>query len=48
MTAKQVRARLRRLGNSKKANVLQGFFKTGPGQYGEGDVFVSARIQRMF
>jgi len=32
-------AELKKLKDSSKVNILQRFFKTGPGQYGEGDVF---------
>ena len=30
---------LKRVSDSKKARLLQGFFKTAPGQYGHGDIF---------
>jgi 3-methyladenine DNA glycosylase AlkD len=44
MTAREIKNRLRRLANPEKANILQGFFKTGPGQYGEGDVFLGITV----
>lgn len=40
MTAPEIRRHLQKLANPDKAKILQGFFKTGPGEYGEGDRFL--------
>lgn len=37
---KQIENELKRYSNSKKAKHSQKFFKTGKGQYGEGDIFL--------
>ncbi|MDE5610496.1 MAG: DNA alkylation repair protein, partial [Odoribacter sp.] len=39
MTAEDILQKLQRLGNPEKATHLSRFFKTGKGQYGEGDLF---------
>ena len=44
MPTPEIQARLRSLGNSGAAAFAAGFFKTGPGQYGEGDVFLGIRV----
>ena len=44
MKIKVLQSRLRSLGNPRDAAFLAGFFKTGPGQYGEGDVFIGVRV----
>ena len=44
MTVEDIQKRLKDLGNRKHAAVSQRFFKTGPGQYGEGDVFIGVRV----
>jgi 3-methyladenine DNA glycosylase AlkD len=41
---KEIRSRLHKLGDRQKAQFLQGFFKTGPGGYGEGDIFLGIRV----
>ena len=47
MTLKQIEATLRQLGNPETASFLAGYFKTGPGQYGFGDVFVGVKVPAM-
>eukprot|EP00831_Metopus_contortus_P003709 TRINITY_DN11367_c0_g2_i1.p2 TRINITY_DN11367_c0_g2~~TRINITY_DN11367_c0_g2_i1.p2 ORF type:complete len:240 (-),score=46.48 TRINITY_DN11367_c0_g2_i1:1048-1767(-) len=40
ITARMVEVAITNAGNPEKATGAQRFFKTGPGQYGEGDVFL--------
>jgi 3-methyladenine DNA glycosylase AlkD len=42
--AKKAQQRLRSFGNPEQAAILARFFKTGPGQYGEGDRFISVKV----
>ncbi len=44
MTAQEIQKRLQQFATREKAKVLQGFFKTGPGEYGEGDVFLGVVV----
>ena len=39
-----IRKETKRLADPEKAKILQRFFKTGPGQYGEGDVFAGITV----
>jgi 3-methyladenine DNA glycosylase AlkD len=47
MTAQDVQNRLRSLGSPDAAAASARFFKTGPGQYGEGDVFLGLRASEL-
>ena len=44
MVAEAQKKALRRFASKKKAKELQCFFKTGPGEYGEGDIFVGVTV----
>lgn len=44
MKAENVIQALAKLANPSDAQFLQRFFKTGKGQYGEGDVFIGVRV----
>lgn len=43
-TSSQVKLELNKLSSAKKAKASAWFFKTGPGQYGEGDKFIGVTV----
>ena len=44
MKAQTITNRLKTLGNKEQAEISRRFFKTGPGEYGEGDVFLGIKV----
>src|SRR3989344_5825650 len=41
-----LRKELSALSDTKKAKILAGFFRTGSGEYGEGDVFLGVTVPK--
>jgi 3-methyladenine DNA glycosylase AlkD len=44
ITSEHLRAELRQYADKKQAALQQRFFKTGPGDYGEGDIFIGVMV----
>ena len=44
MTAKEIIQYMESLQNDEQRKILMGFFKTGPGEYGEGDEFLGLKV----
>jgi 3-methyladenine DNA glycosylase AlkD len=42
--AQDVQKRMKALGNPEHAAASRKFFRTGPGEYGEGDIFIGIRV----
>lgn len=40
----ELKKELKKLSDPKQAKILQGFFKTGEGEYGEGDIFLGIKV----
>lgn len=46
-TLEQLKVKLEKLSNPVKAKHLQGYFKTGKGEYGEGDIFIGITVPNL-
>ena len=44
MTAQEIITYMESLRNEEQRKILMGFFKTGPGEYGEGDEFLGLKV----
>lgn len=48
LTAKQFIERLEKLRSAEELKKIQRYFKTGKGQYGEGDIFIGVKMGHVF
>ena len=44
MISEIITKRLKKMGDKEQAAISQRFFKTGPGEYGEGDIFLGIKV----
>jgi len=44
---KDIQSKLQKLADQEQVKTLQKFFKTGPGEYGEGDLFLGIRVPEL-
>lgn len=44
MNLENIKKEIKNSANSKQAEILQRFFKTGKGEYGEGDIFLGIKV----
>lgn len=47
MTAAELKEKLQAMADPAQAQQLQRYFKTGPGEYGEGDRFIGVRVPKI-
>ncbi len=47
MNLRELRQRLREAAHPSQAAIARRFFKTGPGEYGEGDLFLGLKVPQL-
>lgn len=47
MTASEISKKIQSLADPERAKLLARYFKTGPGEYGEGDIFIGLRVPQV-